>query len=398
MIDRFGDSSHLTGEIVRGKIISQDFVARETKLGGIGVEFATYCRVNSATIVLEVCWQGKAIASGKVATGELLDNSVHVFKVEADLKVGRPYEIKIYSPDGRPGISVTAKRGDALHDNQWMKMNGAVQRGELCCVIYYGEIPAIYTRPKEIRETPLLKKFKEEKYTGVPETSIIIPTATRIDHLKNCLDSLRVHTCSYEVIVVVNSPNPGYGVAVMKLLRHYPNHVLISIPQFGGYVRTCNMGASVSRGRFICVLNDDIIVRRDWNVEMAEALSRNPKVGQVGPSLLHLNDEFGSSHKPTSHPYLEGWCFMVPRHVYEEIGLFDPDIDFAYCEDSDFSTNVIYHGYEIQKVRANVWHVGHQTSRRSGEEIHSMTAHCEERNKKFLVGKWRALWGQRRGK
>jgi len=395
MIDKYGDASQLTGELTRGRLITQPFVAQEAKLGAIGIEFATYQRNNSATIAVDVCKDGDVKGSAKVASSKLEDNNVFIFKLEVELDVNERYELRLYSPNGRRGSTVTAKLGTPLHDNQWIKVNGAKQRSELCCVFYYGEVPEVYfNKPAKDGSIPLLKEFKEEKYTPNPQLSIIIPTAKRLDHLKNCLDSLRLHTESYEVIVIANSPEPDFSVRCMRLLSTYPNHVFVRIPRYAGYVLPCNIGAAISKGEYICILNDDTIVKKGWCDSMIATLEKNSTVAQVGPSLEYMDGTFGQSPVPTSRPYLEGWCFIIPRWVYEKLGLFDTDIDFAYCEDSDFSTNLIHHGYKVMKVESNIMHVGHQTSKGTDAEMSLFTAECEKRNKRFLQKKWLSIWGQ----
>jgi GT2 family glycosyltransferase len=189
------------------------------------------------------------------------------------------------------------------------------------------------------------------------------------------------------VIVVVNSPDVNLSCQFQKLVGLYENHLYIRIPQYAGYVAPCNMGAGLSRGDYICILNDDIVAGRGWADSMISELEKDDTLGQVGPSLAYLDKNFGFTPVKTTRPYLEGWCFIIPRRVYSEIGLFDPDIDFAYCEDSDFSTTVIHKGYKVKQVKSAILHLGTQTSKSCGT-MQTFTDGCEEKNKIYLQKKW----------
>jgi len=383
MIERFGDVTYLSGELIKGKIVQQPFLAKGDFLHAVSVEFATFQRRNACLMKIEIWRDDKNIKTHSVKADYFEDNVYKKFVVDLELEKGQLYEIKIYSPDGANGNALTVKHGAPLHRDLQLKFNGALQSGELACLLHYGK-----DKDNEIEILPAVKTTPEFASKEKPELSIIIPTAKRLDHLKNCLDSLRAHTKNYELIVIVNTPETAFTISVVKLLNLYPNHTMIEIPNYAGYVVPCNMGAAISKGKYLCILNDDVIVQKDWLIHMMAALKADPKLAQVGPSMGHLKSDFSFVNRKTSRPYIEGWCFVVPRCIYEKLGLFDPEIDFAYCEDSDFSTNLIHHGYKIREVKANIVHIRHQTSKSSGNEMKEFTDRCEIRNKNFLRKKW----------
>jgi len=388
MIERFGDSSQLTGELIKGKIIQQPFVAAGNCLRAVSIEFATYCRRNNSTLVLEIYEHSTSLKSVTFKASELSDNQFYLILVDQKVVPGRTYEIKLYSTDGVHGSSVTAKFGTTLHKDMWLRQNGRIQRGELCCILHYGkeEDDHVAVPQQDIQAATIGAQVANKEK---PELSIVIPTAKRLDHLKNCIDSIRAHTEDYELIIVVNSPDIGFALQTAKLLSLYPNHFLIRIPYFAGYVLPCNMGAAISRGEFLCILNDDTIVKQDWAAYMLNELKADKKLAQVGPSIAYLAKDFSFTRRPTRRPYIEGWCFVIPRRIYKRFGLFDTEVEFAYCEDSDLSTNLIYHGFKVKEVHANVKHIGSQTSKSSGKEMKLLTDGCERKNKLYLQRKWK---------
>lgn len=386
MIDLFGDKDRTIGEMVRGKRIQQTFVASGEKLNYIDIEFATYQRTNDCLVVVDVFDGQKVIKQEEIDCNELEDNSFYRFHIEKKLDKGKVYEIRLHSPNGRGGNAVTMKFGRPRHNNMWLRLNGAEVRGELCCIIYYDD-------SENTDDFKKIAKYETRVYDpkNIPLLSVIIPTATRLDHLKTCLDTITENTDDYEAIVVINTPERRFREDANKLLSLYNNVLVITIPNFAGYVIPCNMGAAISSGRYICILNDDVIVKKGWDISMIEILKKDQKIGQVGPSLAYLKEDFSFSPYPTEHPYIEGWCFTIPRSIYEMYGLFDPQIDFAYCEDSDFSTKILANGFKVEKSFTPILHIGHQTSKKSGNEMKLLTDDKEHNNKKYLRKKWKDI-------
>ena len=441
MIDRYGSIDNVVGEMTKGKLLSQIFIAKENYLNYISVEFATYMRENKCRVFYELCKNGRIIKSGNIQANLLKDNSLCNFNIDCELTVGEIYELKFYS-DGNFGNAVTLKYGDPIAstciyqsvtdeiiyvpgcrcranivncsnrdindgkikttigctkkkcmgfvnygsndgvENLWMRLNGQQTRGQLYCVFHYG----VDEDEVESNEEDVLYEHAKTSDKEV-KLSIVIPTALCLDYLKSCLDSIRNHThCSYEVILISNSPHNVYAECVKKLSSLYLNHSVIIYPNFAGYVKTCNIGAKKSIGDYICIVNDDVIVGPNWSKNLISILEKNDKIAQVGPMLAHYTKEFAFSGEKTPYPYIEGWCFIIPRHIYEEIGLFDPDLNFAYCEDSDFSTNVIAHGYNIFPLKINIKHL--QTKTSHNKALKKTITKCEAQNQSYLRKKW----------
>jgi len=188
------------------------------------------------------------------------------------------------------------------------------------------------------------------------DLSIVIPTAKRADLLKQTLDSIYANTnCKFEVIVVANSPNQGFTYCVEKLVNNYKNTIFCSFNRYKGYVVPCNTGASYATGEFLTIMNDDVITCLNWYELLTQKLENTMMVEQVGPALQFHDGKFNHVTYASNYPYIEGWCFMVRRKFWEKLGGFDTGLDFAYCEDSDLSYNIIQRGYRIryQEHRSN---------------------------------------------
>ena len=144
------------------------------------------------------------------------------------------------------------------------------------------------------------------------------------------------------------------------------------------YSRLNNLGAARARGRFLCLMNDDVeaIGTEDWLAPMLRHAHRR-NVGCVGAKLLypdgtvqHAGIALGMDDTVAGHPckgmpqgapghegYLlrvgrvsavTGACLLVRRQVFEEVGGFDERLPITW-NDVDLCLRIDAAGY------ANLW-------------------------------------------
>ncbi len=221
-----------------------------------------------------------------------------------------------------------------------------------------------------------------------PELSIIIPTTVKPGMVEACVKSIHNNTLtSYEIIVVANSTNLAFHEKLKELLD--VNVKIVHIKKRAGFIVPCNAGAEIARGRYIAVLNDDTTVGIKWARFLLRYLRGDVK--QVGPSLKFLNKNFDAVDYCTSHPYIEGWCFIIDRIIYDERGvLFDDKLAWAYCEDADLSTYIMSKGYRVMRCDTDIHHIGTQTAR-SNKKLEEKCITMEKLNKKYLRKKWKKI-------
>ena len=56
-----------------------------------------------------------------------------------------------------------------------------------------------------------------------------------------------------------------------------------------GFVRSCNAGAALAKGRYLFFLNNDTLVKEGWLDELVETFEQVPNVGIAGSKLLFEN-------------------------------------------------------------------------------------------------------------
>lgn len=118
--------------------------------------------------------------------------------------------------------------------------------------------------------------------------SVIIITFNSGNFIKACLDSLFIQDYTdYEVIVVDNGSKDG---TIQLIKSSYPEVSLIENKNNLGACRARNQGIEVSSGEWILTLDCDVILEKDFFLNMADFIDNLPwDVGIIQPKILRLD-------------------------------------------------------------------------------------------------------------
>ncbi|HUW30292.1 MAG TPA: glycosyltransferase family 2 protein [Planctomycetota bacterium] len=209
--------------------------------------------------------------------------------------------------------------------------------------------------------------------------SIIVPVFNKAAYSRRCFAALLQTAHRPLEIVVVDNGSTDDTPALLTEIEAMAGRASI------GFVRIrndSNRGASTARnqgldtasGRFIVVMDNDVVVRRrSWADTMMAALQARPEVGIVGPKLLfafppHTIQFAGGAVSPSGRVEFVGRgkpddttelnvprdvqcfisaCWMMPRTIVDQLGGFDEAFNPVQFEDIDFSYRVRHAGYRI---------------------------------------------------
>ncbi|HEY3361715.1 MAG TPA: glycosyltransferase family 2 protein [Methanosarcina sp.] len=233
-----------------------------------------------------------------------------------------------------------------------------------------------------------------------PKVNIVILNWNGKENTINCLESLKLTTYSnYKVIIVDNGSTDG---SVKYFKNHYPEIELIENKENLGFAEGNNVAIKRILGRgeikYICLLNNDTLVKPDWLEYLVSALESDGNIGSCQPKILSLiNPEIidavgisinkyglagqdGNNEKDLGqyNKKLEifGVCAgaaLYRAKMLNQIGLFDKDF-FAYYEDVDLAIRARLFGWKSVCVpQAVIYH------------IHSATLGNESPFKKYLL-------------
>jgi GT2 family glycosyltransferase len=214
------------------------------------------------------------------------------------------------------------------------------------------------------------------------DISVVIVGWNAKHYLELCLESLAAASPrrSMEIIVLDNASSDG---SADMIRARFPEVKLIRSEENLGYPRGSNVAIRQCQGRYIALVNPDVIVFPDCLDNLADFLDQNPKVGLVGPRVFNpdmtqqstcrrfptLWNNFCSAaalatvfknsrlfagehmfffpHDRTMHVDVLVGCFwMVRRETFDAVGLFDDNL-FMYGDDVDWCRRARNGGWEV---------------------------------------------------
>jgi GT2 family glycosyltransferase len=183
----------------------------------------------------------------------------------------------------------------------------------------------------------------------VIELSVVIPTHNRSDALAKTLLNLseQQFTESWEAIVVNNRSTDDTDELVRG--RRFPAPLRLVYEEKPGVAAARNAGIAVARGKYIVLLDDDILVEPDFLRSHYDLLLANPGcwiMGQVVNLPEQCATPFGK-YRQSLYGYvpresagceadwLTGGNVSLPRSDWERLGGFDEI--FSWVEDYEFA-------------------------------------------------------------
>ncbi|WP_133500527.1 glycosyltransferase [Cognatilysobacter terrigena] len=242
-----------------------------------------------------------------------------------------------------------------------------------------------------------------------PRASIVIPVYSHVEHTLTCLRALAEHPPStpHEVIVVDDASSDDTSVllpqiAGVRYQRRASN---------GGFIDTCNDGASIARGDVLVFLNNDTVPQPGWLDALLSTFDAFPDTGIAGAKLVYPDGRlqeagglvfgdasawnYGRFDDPADPrfevvretDYVSGAALAIPRALFDAIGGFDTRYRPAYYEDTDLAFAVRARGLRVRVQPASV--VVHCEGVTAGTDVrHGMKAYQVANRTKFAE-KWR---------
>lgn len=212
----------------------------------------------------------------------------------------------------------------------------------------------------------LIKKDKTPTVTGGLKTynnekvSLFIVTYNRVEMLKKCLNSLlpSLKGIDYELLIWDNNSMDG----TKEFLSNYSHTPHIKLFFNNENIGTTARGKLVemTKGVYIIGIDDDVIqFPVNWVQDIIYAYNSIPNIGFLSTDVIQ--DETTDGAKQPDDSYLEeefengklklligpagGWCFIISRKVYNEVGKFYyPRNRIFFPDDGDYSSRVLDHG------------------------------------------------------
>ncbi|MEY2458945.1 MAG: hypothetical protein QOG30_775, partial [Acidimicrobiaceae bacterium] len=180
------------------------------------------------------------------------------------------------------------------------------------------------------------------EFAGEPLLSVTIPVWSRTPELadmaRRTIEQIwRVARIPTEVVVVDNgSP---YEIPLPARVYRYPENK--------GVATGWNAGIRLTSAPVVAVMNSDCMVEPGWDVALYEAVCNGRRI-----AFPHTDHCDGLGFTRPDQGGTAGWCFMMTKATYDEVGVFDEWFNPAFCEDTDYWHRAWQMGIELSPVPA----------------------------------------------
>ncbi len=215
-----------------------------------------------------------------------------------------------------------------------------------------------------------------------------------------------VDDLKYEIIIIDNASSiedynklQVYVEDIRKKIKNIDIKIIRNSENLG-FGKACNMGACLSKAKYLCFVNPDIIFIEEVIPELIKILENDKSIGIIGPRILNINkqEEFSPAKKPNLFNYIIGGKLFLPlckllnfdicgriylnlnkilypdwilgafllteNKRFKKLGGFD-DAIFMYYDEIDLCLRYKREGYKIcYYPKVSVMHIGGGTTRK----------------------------------
>ena len=229
------------------------------------------------------------------------------------------------------------------------------------------------------------------------DLSFIIVNWNTCSLLLNCLRSIQqtITGYTYEVIVVDNGSTDE---SVQEVKKHFGSQIfVIENLENRGFAQANNQALRMARGRFMVLLNSDVVLKEGCITALISFLAANPSAAMAGPRMLNrdgtvqnsydnfptlvtelLNksllralfpSKYSGKNPAATAPFevdsLIGACMAISCQAIQQTGMLDEDY-FFFLEETDWCFRMRKAGWKIFHCPApEVIHLQGQSKRRS---------------------------------
>lgn len=199
--------------------------------------------------------------------------------------------------------------------------------------------------------------------------------------VQSLFDSGRASGLPFEVIVVDDASTDG---SLDLLRQRFPQVQILANTANQGFAATSNRGAEAARGQYVVMINNDVVVPRDFMENILAAFREapaqaDPPLFAVGARTVEMDDPQKPNHicmypawrrgglgKDYCDPsdrrensYAQGGAAAYCREMFLALGGFDPFFKPGYWEDYDLSYRALLAGWRsIYDPAAEARHAG----------------------------------------
>ena len=213
--------------------------------------------------------------------------------------------------------------------------------------------------------------------------SLVLLTYNNLEKTtKPCLDSL--FNCKnefeFELIIVDNGSSDNTPSFLQEIKKKHDKVTLLLNKRNLGYAAGMNIGINKSKGKYIFLLNNDLLFTDNWIDKIVATLKANKKIGLIGPitnsagneQKVHFDGISKKNFKIITLEYtkknfniftpthrLGFFCVAFRRDFFWKVGLLDENFGIGMFEDDDYCLRSEKKGFNNVIVdHCFVYHLG----------------------------------------
>lgn len=207
------------------------------------------------------------------------------------------------------------------------------------------------------------KAVQQQRADDRPLVSIIMLTWNALEYTQQCVRSIQENTeYPYEIVFVDNASEDGTRDYLAELVKTNPGYTLIQNEENQGFAAGNNQGVAAARGKYVLLLNNDVLVAKGWLNALVAAHELDESIGMVGPVTNYISGRQMVKDVPyespegfygfaesvlKSQPYqieprrrIAGFAVLMEKALYEQVNGLDESFGSGNFEDDDLCLKV----------------------------------------------------------
>ncbi|NIV15450.1 MAG: glycosyltransferase [Aliifodinibius sp.] len=230
------------------------------------------------------------------------------------------------------------------------------------------------------------KQYNYMAYEEKPLVSVVTLNFDGIRFLKDLFDSLR--RCTYPNLEVIMVDNCSQDESVNFVKQNYPEVKIVENSENLMYTGGNNEGLKHAKGKYICLVNNDVDVDPGFIDPIVNAFESNARIGAAQPKILAMQErdrleyagacggyidwfgypflrgrlffttekDEGQYDKPAELFWGSGACLFLRKDTLNEVGHFDEDF-VLHQEEIDLCWRIRLAGWSIVSIpQSQIWH------------------------------------------
>ena len=226
---------------------------------------------------------------------------------------------------------------------------------------------------------------------------IVIINWNGLNLLKKYLRPIIDNSLNSKVYVIDNNSSDE---SLLYLSENFKEVEIISLDKNYGFAEGYNLGLKKVEEEYVCIINNDILVTKDWLSPIREKFKKYPS-SIIQPNILDINntdffeyagasggfiDKYGypfcrgrifntiekndGQYSDSKIFWASGACFFISKKIFYEIGGFDKRF-FAHMEEIDLCWRAFNLGFSCYSITSSkVFHVGAATIKKNSKKTY----------------------------